>query len=91
MQNQQPKGFLFGDVAYFSDESVENLINSMEKNTVPYFISQAIIYAHSKNVYNLTESEIISKCLRILNKEIYSYDDPTRQATNNVENNPIGN
>jgi hypothetical protein len=91
MQNTQPKGFLFGDMAYFSDESVENLINNMEKNSVPYLITQAIVYAHSKNVFNLTESEIISKCLRILNKEIYSYDDTAGQATNNVKDNPIGN
>ena len=89
MQNAQPKGFLFGDMAYFTEESVENLITNMDKSTVPYLISQAITYAHSKNVFNLTESEIISKCLRILNKEIYSYDS-TRQDANNVQDNKTG-
>jgi hypothetical protein len=90
MQNKAPKGFLFDTVAYFSDESIENMINNLDKKSVPYLITQALEYAHSKNVFSLMESEILSKCLRIINKETYSYDDTARQNTNNVENNPIG-
>ena len=89
MQNKQPKGFLFGTMAYFSDESLENMMNNLDNKGVPYLLTQAIEYAHSKNAFNLMESEVLSKCLRILNKEIYSYDS-TRQTTNNVQDNSVG-
>ena len=88
MESKQPLGFLFETMAYYSEESVEQIINNLEPNNTIFILSQALEMAHSKNVFNLTESEIISKCLRILNKEIYSYDDDTTgQESNNVEDN----
>jgi len=87
MQEKQPKGFLFETIAYFSDESIENMIDNLDKKNVPYLLTQALEYAHSKNVFNLTESELLSKCLRIINKETYSYDDTTGQESNNVKDN----
>ena len=89
MQNKQPKGFLFGTMAYFSDESLENMMNNLDNRGGPYLLTHAIEYAHSKNAFNLMESEVLSKCLRILNKEIYSYDS-TRQTANNVQDNSVG-
>ena len=64
MQNKTPKGFLFDTVAYFSDESIENMINNLDKKSVPYLITQALEYAHSKNVFSLMESEVLSKIVR---------------------------
>lgn len=87
MQEKKPQGFLFESIAYYSEESVENMINSLNKKDSVYILNQALSFAHSKNIFDLTESEIISKCLRILNKEIYSYDDTAGQESNNVENN----
>jgi hypothetical protein len=87
MQEKQPKGFLFETIAYFSDESIENMIDNLDKKNVPYLLTQALEYAHSKNVFNLMESELLSKCLRIINKETYSYDDTTGQESNNVKDN----
>jgi len=90
MESKQPLGFLFETMAYYSEESVEQIIDNLELNNSIFILSQALVMAHSKNVFSLTESEIISKCLRILNKKIYSYDDTTRHDTDNVENNPTG-
>ena len=87
MEEKKPQGFLFESVAFFSEESIENMINNLDVKTVSYLLTQALSYAHSKNVFTLTESEIISKSLRILNKEIYSYDDTTRQEPDNFEDN----
>lgn len=87
MQEKQPKGFLFETIAYFSDESIENMIDNLDKKNVPYLLTQALEYAHSKNVFNLMESELLSKCLRIINKETYSYDDTTGHESNNVKDN----
>lgn len=87
MQEKQPKGFLFETIAYFSDESIEKMIDNLDKKNIPYLLTQALEYAHSKNVFNLMESELLSKCLRIINKETYSYDDTTGQESNNVKDN----
>ena len=87
MENKQPQGFLFDSIAFYSEESVEAMIDNLNKESVYYIITQALSYSHAKNVFTLTESEIVSKCLRILNKELYSYDDTTRQESDDVEDN----
>jgi hypothetical protein len=87
MEKEQPKGFLFDSIAFYSEESVENMIDNLDKKTTYYILTQALSYAHTKNLFTLTESEIISKCLRILNKEIYSYDDSSREESNSIEDN----
>ena len=87
MEKEQPKGFLFESIAFYSEESVENMIDNLDKKTTYYILTQALSYAHTKNVFTLTESEIISKCLRIINKEIYSYDDTPREESNSIEDN----
>ena len=86
MEQKQPIGCLFERIAYFSDESIEGFIDSLDERSVYYILSQVLEYSHSKNIYTLLESEIISKTLRILNKEMNKYD-TTGQDTNNVENN----
>ncbi len=85
MQPKEPIGFLFERMAYYSDESIEGLIQSLDKKSVYFVLSQILEYSHSKNIYTLVESEIVSKCLRILNKEINNYDS-TRHETNNEPN-----
>lgn len=87
MENNQPIGYLFESVPYFSEESVSLMIESLSKKQISYLLSQSLNYAHSKNIFTLTESEIVSKCLRILNKEMFSYDDNTGEKSDNVENN----
>ena len=84
MENKQPIGLLFDSIAYYSQESVGNMIDSLDKKSIGYILSQALEYAHSKNVFNLLESEVISKSLRIINKEVYSEDDTTGFSTSEV-------
>jgi hypothetical protein len=89
MEQKQPIGFLFERIAYFSDESIEGFIDSLDEKSLYYVLSQVLEYSHSKNIYTLLESEIISKTLRILNKEMNKYD-TTGFNTDNVENNQFG-
>jgi hypothetical protein len=86
MEKKQPLGFLFETMAYYSEESAEQIVDNLDLNNSIFILSQAIQMAHSKNVFSLTESEIISKCLRIINKKIYSYEDKPRQKPDNVTN-----
>lgn len=87
MENNQPVGYLFESIPYFSEESISLMIESLSKKQISYLLSQSLNYAHSKNIFTLTESEIVSKCLRILNKEMFSYDDTTGEKSDNIENN----
>jgi hypothetical protein len=56
MESKQPLGFLFETMAYYSEESVEQIIDNLELNNSIFILSQAITMAHSKNVFSLTES-----------------------------------
>jgi hypothetical protein len=87
MEHESPKGFLFESIPYYSNESIELMIDKLSIRESTYMITQALNFAYSKNIFSLTESEILSKSLRILNKEIYSYDDTTGKKSDNVENN----
>lgn len=87
MEGKQPIGYLFDRIAFYSEESIDNMIDSLDKKAVGYILSQALEYSHSKNVFNLLESEVISKCLRIINKETYSENDSTGFSAGEVEDN----
>lgn len=70
MQEQsQPIGHLFdGAISYYNEEDVSKFIDNMTPEQAFYAITQALVSAHSKNVFNLTETEIVSKSLRVLSK-----------------------
>ena len=42
-----------------------------------YAITQALNLAHSKNVFNLMESEVVSKSIRVLSKPKEEKETPT--------------
>jgi hypothetical protein len=41
----------------------------MDKEHSIYLLVQAVKYAHESGVYSLGESEVISKCIRVLSKK----------------------
>lgn len=66
-QQTQPLGFLFQSIAYNSQDDVEKFVDNINLHQSYYVINQAIEVAHSKGIFTLQESEILSKALRILN------------------------
>lgn len=67
-QNQEMKS-LFGFISYTNDEQLELIIDNMEYQESFLFISKALEYAHNQGLFNLTESEVLSKSLRIFLKK----------------------
>jgi len=65
------EGILFDSVKYKSVEEVENLIQGLTVEQSFFFISKSLEFAHSRGAFNLTESELISKSLRILIKKVF--------------------
>jgi hypothetical protein len=65
-QEKQPIAFLFEDVAIYKPEDIENLIDNLTEEQSKFMLIRAVQMAYKNGIYSLTESEIVSKSLRIL-------------------------
>lgn len=70
MEPKKPIGELFDSIMYNSVEDVENLIENLTKEQSMYMVSLSIDKAIRNNLFTLQELEIISKSLRIINKNL---------------------
>jgi uncharacterized Fe-S cluster-containing radical SAM superfamily enzyme len=65
-QQTQPIAYLFEEVAIYKPEDIENLIDGLTEEQAKYMLVQAVQMAYRNGLYSLTESELISKSLRML-------------------------
>jgi hypothetical protein len=65
-QQKQPIAYLFEDVAIYNPEDVNILIDNLSEEQAKFMLIRAVQMAHKNGLYSLTESEIVSKSLRIL-------------------------
>ena len=65
-QQTQPIAYLFEEVAIYKPEDIENLIDGLTEEQSKYMLVQAVQMAYRNGLYSLTESELISKSLRML-------------------------
>lgn len=68
-QEMEPIGKLFDSITIYNNKSVELFIDTMKEEQAFYVITQAVSMAHSKGIYSLQESEILSKALRLLQRK----------------------
>jgi hypothetical protein len=68
MEEQKIFGKLFNTIPLLSEDHLEVLLQSMDNGSATYLLIQAVKYGHESGVYSLGESEVISKCIRILSK-----------------------
>ena len=68
-------GKLFGTINYASIDSLESFLSNLNIQQSLYVLGQSLEFANNQGIFSLQESEILSKSLRILNKEIYNIDD----------------
>ena len=73
-QEEEIYGKLFNVIPLMDDNHVELLLSTMTKETAIYYLTHAVNLAYHNGVYSLGESEIISKSIRLLNKEEISED-----------------
>lgn len=66
-QEKQPIAFLFEDVAVYKPEDINNLVDNLTEEQAKFMLIRAVQMAYKHGLYSLTESEIVSKSLRILN------------------------
>jgi hypothetical protein len=65
-QQKQPIAYLFEDVAIYNPEDVDNLIDNLSEEQAKFMLIRAVQMGYKNGLYSLTESEIVSKSLRIL-------------------------
>ena len=80
--NKLPIGQLFDSINYYNIEDLDKFISNLNNEQSLYCLIQSVQYAHSKNLFSLEESEVISKSIRTL-----SLPTIQPQSTNLKENN----
>jgi hypothetical protein len=68
MEEQKLFGKLFNSIPILNEDHLEVILQTMDKDTSIYFLIRAVKYAHESGTYSLGETEVISKCIRILSK-----------------------
>jgi hypothetical protein len=65
-QEKQPIALLFEDVAIYKPEDIDNLIDNLTEEQAKFMLIRALQMAYKNGLYSLTESELVSKSLRML-------------------------
>lgn len=68
MENQQNLARLFGRLEITTEEQLETLLQTMDDGISKVILIHAVKYAFEKGVYNIGETEVLSKCIRILSR-----------------------
>ena len=58
---------LFGKLEITDNTQLDTLLCSMDNNLATVFLIQAVEFAYERGAFNLVESEVVSKSVRILN------------------------
>jgi hypothetical protein len=69
MEEQQLFGKLFKTVPLYSEEHLEVILQTINKESANFFMIQAVKHAFDSGVYTIGETEILSKCIRLLAKK----------------------
>jgi hypothetical protein len=68
MEEKELFGTLFNSIPLHTEEHLETILNTIDKEQAVFFIVQAVKYAYHQGSYSIGESEVISKCIRVLTK-----------------------
>jgi hypothetical protein len=66
---QEIQGALFGTIQYANETSLGVFLDNLKKEQALLIISEALKYGYERGLYDLKESESISKSLRIISTE----------------------
>lgn len=68
MEQENNYGIIFGTIPLLSEEHLELMLTTMDKDHALYYLIEAVKSAHQRNVFSIGETEIISKSIRVLSK-----------------------
>jgi len=61
-------GNLFGTIEILSEEHLEIMLTSMDKDSATYFVVEALKAAHKRGAFTIGEVEVISKAIRSISR-----------------------
>jgi hypothetical protein len=61
-------GNLFGTIDLISEQHLDIILLSMDKDHSIYYLVEAVKAAHKRGSFTIGESEVISKSIRVLSK-----------------------
>ena len=64
----QNLALLFGRLEITTEEQLDTLLQTMDTNTATVLLIHAVKYGFEQGIYNIGETEVISKCIRTLSK-----------------------
>ena len=62
-------GKLFNNIQLQDEKHLDVLLDTMDKDRAIYLLVEAIKYCHNMSAFTLGEAEVISKCIRVLNRD----------------------
>jgi hypothetical protein len=62
----EPIGILFDTMNYYKNEDLDRFISNLNQEQALYCILQACQSAFKRNAYNITETELLSKAIRVV-------------------------
>jgi hypothetical protein len=68
-EEQELYGKLFNSIPLYTENHLDTIIDTMNKDQSIYFLIQAVSHAYHSGVYTIGESEIISKAIRTISKK----------------------
>jgi len=68
MENEQLLAVLFGRLEIQTEEQLDTLLQTLTPEIATVFLIHAVKHAYERGVYNIGETEVISKCIRLLSK-----------------------
>jgi hypothetical protein len=69
MQEEELFGKLFKTIPLYNEGHLEIILQTMDKESAVFMLTQAIKYAYDSGIYSIGETEVISKSLRVLNNK----------------------
>jgi len=69
MEEPQLFGKLFESIPIHSEEHLEVILETMDKEHGIYYLTQAVRYAYQSGIYSMGECEVISKSIRLTTKK----------------------
>jgi predicted ATP-dependent serine protease len=68
MEETKSYGTLFGEINLLTEEHLETILNTLDDENSKFLLISAVKYAFHKGIYSIGETEVISKCIRVLCK-----------------------
>ena len=68
METEELFGNLFGTIDLLSEEHLEVILTTMDKEHSLYYLIESVKAAHKRGAFTIGEVEVISKAIRTLSK-----------------------